>query len=146
MALTATQQTEVAKPVETCFEYLDDWRNVPDWLVGVEKFTPAGDKDQGLGSVFDVVVHAGVKIKTRLEVTDYVERRLIEFESVQGFKVRNRWNFEPVGDGRTLITAETTLHPPFGPAGKALAKVLEPAMGKIMQHSAGNLRDRIESA
>jgi uncharacterized membrane protein len=135
----------VDSPVEACFEYVDDWRNVSDWLVGVETFTPAGDREQGLGSVFDVVIHAGVKVKTRLEVTDYVERRLIEFESVQGFKVRNRWNFEPIDDARTLITAETELHPPFGPAGKAMAKVMEPAVRKIMERSATRLRGRIET-
>lgn len=146
MALTATQQTEVERRVDACFEYIDDWRNVPDWLVGVEQFTPAGDKDQGLGSVFDVVVHAGVRVRTRLAVTDYVERRLIGFESVQGFKVRNRWTFEPVADGRTLITAETVLHPPFGPAGTVMAKVLEPAVDKIMQRSASRLRQCIEGA
>ena len=146
MAITASQSTQVDRPLDTCFDYVDDWRNVPDYLVGVERFSPVGDKDQGLGSVFDVVVHAGVKIKTRLEVTDYVQRRLIEFESVKGFQVRARWHFEPVGDDGTLITCETTLHPPFGPAGKAMAKVLEPAIGRIVQRSATQLRERIESA
>ena len=145
MAVTATQQSMVERPVETAFAYVDDWRNVADWLVGVETFTPVGERDQGLGSVFDVVVHAGVKVRTRLEVTDYVERRLIEFASVQGFKVRNRWNFEPVDDGRTLITAQTELHPPFGPAGKAMAKVLQPAVSKVMERSASRLKGRIEA-
>ena len=145
MPITATQQSTCEAPIETAFAYVDNWRNVPLWLVGVEKFTPVGEQEQGLGSVFDVVVHAGIRVRTRLEVTDYVERRLIEFESVQGFKVRNRWNFEPVDDDRTLITAETTLHPPFGPAGKAMAKVLEPAVGKIMERSASRLREHIEA-
>ena len=146
MTISATQQQTCEAPLEKAFAYVDDWRNVPDWLVGVETFTPVGDLDQGLGSVFDVVVHAGVRVRTRLKVTDYVERRLIEFESVKGFKVRNRWNFEPIADDRTLITAETTLHPPFGPAGKAMVKVLEPAVGKIMQRSASRLREHIEGA
>lgn len=146
MAVTAREQTQLDKPVEACFGYVDDWRNVADWLVGVETFTPVGDQDQGLGAVFDVVVHAGIKVKTRLQVTDYVERRLIEFESVKGFKVRNRWNFERLDEERTLITAETELHPPLGPAGKAMAKVLEPAMRKIMERSSSRLKARIESA
>jgi uncharacterized membrane protein len=145
LALKAAQQTEVEMPLETCFDYVDDWRNVSDWLVGVEKFTPVGDRDQGLGSVFDVVVHAGVKVRTRLEVTDYVERRLIQFDSVKGLKVRNRWNFEPLDDRRTLVTAESEVHPPFGPAGRAMAKVLEPAIKKVMEHSAARLKDRIEA-
>lgn len=145
MAVTAAQQTEVEAPLETCFEYVDDWRNVSDWLVGVETFTPVGEQDRGLGSVFDVVVHVGVRIKSRLEVTDYVERRLIEFASVQGFKVRNRWNFERLDDHRTLVTSETELHPPFGPAGRAMAKVLDPATRKVMARSADRLKGRIES-
>lgn len=145
MAITATQQSQVDRPVEACFAYVDDWRNVADWLVGVERFEPVGDKDQGLGSVFDVVVHAGVRVKTRLEVTDYVERRLMQFDSVKGLKVRNRWNFEPLDGGRTLVTAESEVHPPFGPAGKAMAKALEPAIKRIMQRSATHLKERIEA-
>jgi uncharacterized membrane protein len=145
LAVNVVQRTEVEAPVETCFEYVDEWRNVSDWLVGVETFTPLGEQDRGLGAVFDVVVHVGIRIRTRLEVTDYVERRLIEFESVQGFTVRNRWNFEPIDTERTLITAETELHPPFGPAGKAMAKVLEPATRKVMARSADRLKGRIES-
>ena len=145
MALTAAQQTQVDRPVEACFDYVDTWRNVSDWLVGVETFTPVGQQDQGLGAEFDVVVHAGIKVKTRLKVTDYVEHRLIEFESVKGFKVRNRWNFEPLDEDRTILTAETELHPPLGPAGRAMVKVMEPAINKIMERSSTRLKARIES-
>jgi uncharacterized membrane protein len=145
MAVNRSQQTQVDMPLETCFEYVDDWRNVTDWLLAVEQFEPVGEREQGLGSVFDVVLHAGIKVKTRLEVTDYVQHRLIEFESVQGFKVRNRWHFEPLDEGSTLITTETELHPPFGPAGKAMGKVMEPAVRKIMERSSSRLKGRLEA-
>lgn len=146
MPLSRTQETQVESALEDAWSYVDDWRNVGDWLVGVERFAPVGDQDQGLGSVFDVVVNAGIKVKTRIEVTDYAEGRLIQFDSVKGFKLRNRWRFTPVDDGTTLITAETELFPPFGPAGKAMAKVLEPAMGKIMERSSARLKGRIEAS
>jgi uncharacterized membrane protein len=145
LTIRIVQQSEAQRPVEAVFAYVDDWRNVSDWLVGVETFTPVGDKEQGLGSEFDVVVHAGIKVKTRLRVTDHVEGRLIEFESVKGFKVRNRWNFEPLDEGSTLVTAETELRPPFGPAGTAMAKVLQPAVKRIMERSSTNLTARIEA-
>lgn len=145
MALTAAQQTQVEKPVEACFGYVDDWHNVADWLVGVETFTPVGDKEQGLGAEFDVVVHAGIKVKTRLRVTDHVEQRLIEFVSVKGLKVRNRWNFERLDENSTLITAETEVHPPLGPAGKAMGKVLEPTIKKLMERSSARLKAHIEA-
>ena len=77
---------------------------------------------------------------------DYVEGRLIQFDSVKGFKVRNRWDFAPVDAGSTLITAQTELFPPFGPAGRAMAKVIEPAMGKIMERSSSRLKGRIEAS
>ncbi len=146
MGLSRTQETHVESAVEQAWGYLDDWRNVADWLIGVERFTPASEQDRGLGSVFDVVLNAGVKIKTRIEVTDYVEGRLIVFDSVKGFKVRNRWQLEPLDPSRTLITAETEVFPPFGPAGKAMAKVLEPAMHRIMERSSSRLKGRIEAS
>ncbi len=146
MALSGKQETLVERPADLAWTYIDDWRNVTDWLIGVERFAPVGEKDQGLGSVFDVVVNAGVKIKTRIEVTDYVDGRLIQFDSIKGFKVRNCWSFRPLDETTTLITADTELFPPFGPAGKAMAKVLEPAMNKIMERSSSRLKGRIESA
>jgi uncharacterized membrane protein len=145
-AVSATQQNQVDRPVEICFAYVDDWRNVGDWLVGVEEFRPVGEQEQGLGAVFDAVVHAGVRIKSRLRVTDYVEQRLIQFDSVKGIKVRNRWNFEPIDDERTLITAESEVHPPFGPAGFAMAKVLEPAVKRVMERSAVHLKECLEAS
>ncbi len=145
MGVTVTRRTRVEVPVETAFAYVDDWHNAADWLVGVETFTPVGEQEQGLGAVFDVVAHAGIHVKTRLEVTDHVERRLIEFASVRGFKAHNRWHFEPLGEHATLITTEIELHPPLGPAGKVMAKVMEPAVAKVVDRSAARLKEQIEA-
>ena len=95
MPLSRTQETEVESALETAWSYVDDWRNVGGLAGGGGDVRARGDQDQGLGSVFDVVVNAGIRVKTRIEVTDYDEGRLIEFDSVKGFKVRNRWRFDP---------------------------------------------------
>ena len=132
-------------PLAIAFEYVDDYRNVPQWLFGIHEFTPVGPRDRGLDAVFDVSVHLGVHVKTRIKVTDYVEQRVIEFDSIKGFKVRSRWTFEAVDENTTMVTAEVTFNLPFGPAGKAMGKVMEPMVTKAVQHSSHELVRRVEA-
>ena len=126
------------------FAYLDDHRNVPEWMFGVERFEPVGDRDHGLGAVFDVVVHVGLPIRTRLEVTGWEQDRLVEFESVSGFRTDSQWTFEALDEGTTLITSRVTYHLPFGPAGRVMGKVMEPAVGKVVDRSSVALVRHVE--
>ena len=132
-------------PLDVAFDYVAEYRNVPDWLFGIHSFEPVGERDHGLGSVFDASIHLGVHLRSRIEVNAWVDNRLIGFDSVKGFAVSSRWNFEPVGGDRTAITAEVSYRLPFGPAGKAMGKVMEPFVKQAVTHSSDHLRTRIQS-
>jgi uncharacterized membrane protein len=146
MPVEIVTSTTCEAPCDAAFAYVADYRNVPHWLFGIHEFTPVGDRDYGLGSVFDASVHLGLRLHSRIEVDEFVEDRLIAFDSVKGFKVRSRWNFEPVAPGRTTITAQVTYALPFGPAGRAMGKVVEPAVKQAVAHSSDELTARIEAA
>lgn len=133
-------------PLETAFAYVADYRNVPHWLFGVHGFDPVGEQTYGLGSVFDADVHLGLRLKSRIRVDDWAENRMISFDTVKGFKVQSTWTFEALDATSTAITAEVTYHLPFGPAGKAMGKVIEPAVKQAVSRSADQLRERIEAS
>ena len=133
-------------PIDVAFDYVADYRNIPSWMFGVEKFEPVGDQDYGPGSVFDVVLHLGVRITTRIEAVEWVENRIIGMDSIKGFKAKSRWNFEQSGDDRTTVTAEVSYELPFGPAGKAMGKAMQPFVKRAVRYASEHLVKNIEQA
>jgi uncharacterized membrane protein len=144
MAIDIVTTTQCDVPLEAVFAYVDDYRNVPDWLFGIERFEPVGDVDQGLGAVFDAVMHVGKTLRSRIEVVDWAHNRLIAFDSVKGFANSSRWTFEPAGKDRTVVTAELSYALPFGPAGKAVGRVIEPFVKQTATRSSTALKEQVE--
>ena len=142
--ITVTNEHRVRAPLAQTFAFVDDHRNVPDWMHGVERFDPVDGRDHGLGALFDVVMHVGVPIRTRLEVTGWEQDALLEFHSVTGFRTESRWTFEALGADETLVTSRITYHLPFGPAGRVMGKVMEPAVSRASERSSSELVRRVE--
>ena len=132
-------------PVDVAFTYLDDYREVPTWMFGVEDFKVVSEKDHGLGSEFEATLNLGIKLHTRIRCTEWEQNRVIGMDSVKGFKVRSRWYFDEEGPGRTKVTAKVTYELPFGPAGRAMGKVVGPAVQRAVGHSAETLIRNIEA-
>jgi len=147
MGIEISIDETVAAPLDVTFDYVADYRTIPEWMFGVRKFEPVDPaKDYGLGSVFDVSLSLGVPINTRIETVEFEDDRVIGMDSVKGFKARSRWYFASDGAGRTRVTATVTYELPFGPAGRAMGKVMQPfvrqAVGHISQHLKANLESR----
>jgi uncharacterized membrane protein len=139
-------RTETADaPVDIAFDYLDDYREVPKWMFGVEDFQVVSEKDRGLGSEFEATLNLGIKLHTRIRCTEWEKNRVIGMDSVKGFKVRSRWYFDEEGPGRTKVTANVTYELPFGPAGRAMGKIVGPAVQRAVGHSAETLIKNIEA-
>jgi uncharacterized membrane protein len=147
MAIDINIDETVDAPLDVTFAYVADYRTIPEWMFGVRKFEPVTDKDYGRGSVFDVSLSLGVPINTRIETVEFEEGRVIGMDSVKGFKARSRWYFEADGPGRTKVTANVSYELPFGPAGRAMGKVMQPfvrqAVSHVSQHLKSNLENRV---
>ena len=146
MAMDVDIIETVNAPLDVTFAYVADYRSIPEWMFGVKKFEPVTDKDYGLGSVFDVSLSMGVPINTRIETVEFEEDRVIGMDSVKGFRAKSRWYFEADGPERTKVTANVGYELPFGPAGRAMGKVMQPfvrqAVSHISQHLKANLEER----
>ena len=128
-------ETDCAAPVDQVFAYVDNYRNVPDWLYGISKFVPTTEKERGLGAVFEGSMHVGVMLHSTVEVTAYDEGRMFEFESVKGFKNSSHWSFEAIDAKSTRIIADVQYSLPGGVAGKALGRMIEPFVKIAVKHS-----------
>ena len=81
---------------EVAWDYVSDYRNVPQWLYGVKKFVPLTEQESGLGATYDGSVQVGATLHSRVEVVGWEEGHLIRFESIKGFKVDATFTFTPI--------------------------------------------------
>lgn len=145
MAADIVRTETVDAPLEAAFAYVADYRKIPDWMFGVQRFEPIGDQDYGQGSVFDVTLSLGVKIHTTIKAVEWEENRLIGMDSIKGFKAVSRWYFDADGPNRTTVTAKVSYELPFGPAGKAMGKIMEPFVHRAVGYGAEKLKTNIEA-
>jgi uncharacterized membrane protein len=135
-----------AAPVDVAFGYLDDYRHAKDWMFGLAKFEPVGDKDHGLGAVFaGIFAVKPVKLSSTIKVTEWEQDSVIAFESIKGFRNWSTWRFIADGPERTTIKVTFSYELPGGLAGRALGKALEPIIAITVRHSDEALRREIES-
>jgi uncharacterized membrane protein len=132
-------------PLDRTFDYVADYRAIPDWMFGVKRFVPVTAQDRGLGSEYDVELSLGVPIKLRIRTVEFDEGRAIGQDSVKGFKARSRWYFEPLGPEQTKVTATVSYDLPFGPAGRVMGKVIEPFVKQAVGHVSTHLRRNLEA-
>jgi len=146
MPIHISQETALDAPVDQVFAYVADYRNAGAWLSGISSFTPVGEADYGLHAVFDAALGLGVTtLHSTIKVIDFEEGRMMELDSIKGFKNTSKWTFTPDGDG-TRVLAELTYELPGGLAGRALGRVIEPLIILVVKHSAENLHKRFRAA
>ena len=133
-------------PLDVAFGYLDDYRNATEWMFGLSRFEPDGDKDHGLGAVFSgTFAVKPVKLNSTIKVTEWEQDKVIAFESIKGFRNWSTWRFSAPSPTRTTITVTFSYELPGGLAGRALGKALEPIVAISVRHSDEALRREIES-
>jgi hypothetical protein len=136
-----------AAPLPVAFAYLDNYRTATDWMFGLVKFEPVGEKDHGRGAVYDGTFQVRpVKLSSTIEVTEWEQDTLIAFKSIKGFKNWSTWRFTADGDTRTRINVVFSYELPGGLAGRAMGKALEPIVAVSVRHSDEALRKNIEAA
>jgi uncharacterized membrane protein len=132
-------------PLDVAFAYIDDYRTATDWMFGLAKFEPVGDKVQGLDAVFDGTFQVKpVKLSSRVRVTKWEQDRVIAFESIKGFKNWSTWEFSAISPTRTKVTVTFSYELPGGLAGRAMGKALEPIVALSLRHTDAALRHAIE--
>lgn len=132
-------------PVGVAFAFVDDYRNVPEWMFGVTRFEPLGAQTSGLGSEFETVMQLGPKaMKSKIRATEWVRDEVITLASYEGMVNSSSWRFRAVDDQSTELSVDFRYEFPGGLAGKALAKIVEPAIQVAIRQTEQNLRKAVE--
>jgi uncharacterized membrane protein len=138
-------EASCAAPVEEAFAYVADYRTIPSWMLGVRRLEPVTAQERGCGAEYDVSLQLGVPLRLRLRTVEYDENRALGMDSVKGFRARSRWYFSPEGPDRTTVRATVSYDLPFGPAGRALGRAIEPFARQAVTHISTHLRRNIEA-
>ncbi|QRY61105.1 SRPBCC family protein [Gordonia sp. PDNC005] len=134
-------------PREKLFAYVDDYKNVPEYMLGITSFEPTTDIVQGKGSVFAAALKVGPKeLKSTVECTEWVENELIKLESVKGFGANTEWAFRD-GDepGTTVLSVVFDFTLPGGLAGKVLGGLIGPFADQAIKHIESKIRTAVEA-
>lgn len=132
-------------PVSVAFGYIDDYRTAPEWMFGLSKFEPVGEKVQGLDAVFQGSMKLGPKtLHSTVKITQWEQDKLIGIDSIKGFVNQSTWQFTSVGEEATELSVDFTYELPGGMAGKAVGRVIEPFISVAIRHTEHSLRDHIE--
>ncbi|GAA1481380.1 hypothetical protein GCM10009624_18200 [Gordonia sinesedis] len=136
---SVSHRAVIDAPRDRVFDYVNDYRNVPEYMDGIRTFTPTTDVDEGLGAIFDAELNLGPKtLKSTVEVTEWVRDEVIVLDSIAGFRADTRWRFTDA-DGGTEMHVEFSYTLPGGLAGKALAALIEPFANQAVKRTEANL-------
>ncbi|WP_158608026.1 SRPBCC family protein [Nocardia panacis] len=131
--------------IEAAFEYVDDYRHVPDWMFGVKHFTPLGAQTSGVGARFDTALNLGpTTLHLQGEVVEWARDAVVTLRVRKGIEGTLRFTFQPLDAEATRIDAVVDYKVPGGLAGLALDRVLRAFIGPAVRHTERNLRERIE--
>ncbi|MCF8607987.1 SRPBCC family protein [Gordonia sp. HY442] len=127
------------------FAYVNDYRNVPEFMFGVSEFRPITEQTSGLGSQFVTVLKVGPKtLESTVECTEWVENELIKMESIKGFGADTEWRFAD-GDepGVVEIDAVFAYTLPGGVGGRVLGGLLSQFVTPAVKHSESVIRKHL---
>ncbi|CAN5306235.1 hypothetical protein BH18ACT5_BH18ACT5_16200 [soil metagenome] len=101
---------QIARPVETVWEYMTDLRNVKDWSTEVVDTVYSGPLRLGASGTDTRRMGKG-EIKWNWEVTDYDPPRRLTLTYGPPLNAVADFTFEPNGDNGTRLGCTTTLRP-----------------------------------
>ncbi len=137
---------DINVPVEVAFEYVSNPRNTLKYSPQFNKFESVGPKERGLGAMVEATGHfMGMDIKTKLEITEFIENVRFVSRSVGGVKSTSTWEFKPMPDGSTEVTFTSDYTMPGSFFGKLLDKVvMQKDIEKTTVESLVNLKKLLE--
>ncbi|MFC4376569.1 SRPBCC family protein [Nocardia halotolerans] len=138
---------DCAASADTAFAFVNDYRNLPKFMYGIESFTPVTEQTDGVGAKFDGKMKLGpASLTSRIEVVRWEEGAVIGTKSIKGFEIVSTFLFQAKGAEKCTVDAVIDYFVPGGMAGKMLGKTIEPFVKIAVKHTAEALVREIEKA
>lgn len=131
-------------PASVAFAYVDDASKVPDWMFGITRFEPMTDQTHGVGATFASAMAVGPKtFESTMKCTSWEQDRSIVMESIAGTVCSTSWQFTALSDTTTRVDITFGYDLGGGLAGRALTKLVEPAVAVAVSSTENDLRGQV---
>jgi len=140
------QSVVVAAPAETVWHYVEDPENYLRFMSGITHWEVVGDKANGLGARYRILVRVGAaEVGGLIEMVEWNEPFDIAWHSVTGVDHRGRWRIREQDKGRTKIEFRFAYGVVGGgPAGWLVEIAAAPAMRGQMRGTLRQLKRQVE--
>jgi putative ABC transport system permease protein len=131
-------------PVAVTFDFVDDEKNIPAWVLGVTRFSATGEPAHGKGSKWDMSVEFGsLRNDLKLICTDWVENDTIVMRADHERPLQVAFTFREHGMSETAVDLCLDYPEPETNTESVRARLLEPIAMKAMSRMEARLRDCI---
>ncbi|MFT4199773.1 SRPBCC family protein [Gordonia sp. (in: high G+C Gram-positive bacteria)] len=137
-------ENTVNAPIDKVWDYMSEVENLPTWMFGLTEMTPTTEQTRGEGARFQSRMKVGARVDSVIEIVRWVEGTEIDTASVSGFDNQTRWKLTEIDPTTTKISVAIDYKFPGGLAGKALSKVVEPAVHAAVSASDHKLNSILE--
>ncbi len=134
----------ISVPTAFAFDYVTDFRLMPEWLYGIQDIRCVNDIPAGVGSRYEGAIKLGATLRSSIEITAHEPNRLLATESRSGIVNQSSWRFRELGEELTEIQTTIDYELPGGPAGRLVAKAIEPFISVAVATTERTLRSNLE--
>ncbi|MFT3898847.1 MAG: SRPBCC family protein [Gordonia sp. (in: high G+C Gram-positive bacteria)] len=137
-------ENTVNAPIAKVWDYMSNVENLTEWMFGLSEMKPLTEQTRGEGARFDSVMKLGAKLQSVIEIVRWVDGEEIDTDSVSGFDNQTRWKLTEIDPNTTKISVQIDYKFPGGLAGKAMSKLVEPAVHAAVSASDHKLNSILE--
>jgi uncharacterized membrane protein len=140
------ESVKVSAPPQTVFDYIADPENYLRFLSGVTRWEVAGEKPNGLGARYRLLIRVGAaEVGGLIEMVEWDEPYDIAWHSVTGVDQRGRFRIREEHDGKSKVEFRFA----YGVVGGGIAGLLTefaaiPTMRRHLRRTLQQLKRQVE--
>ena len=140
------ESVTISAPPKTVWDYIADPENYLRFMSGITRWEVAGDKANGLGARYQILIRVGAaEIGGLIEMIEWEEPYDIAWHSVTGVDQRGRWRIREQDDGRSRVEFRFAYGVVGGgPAGWLSELAAAPLLRRHMRRTLQQLKRQIE--
>ena len=141
-----SESLEVAVSPQEVWDYIAEPENYLRFMSGVTRWEIAGEKRNGLGSRYRMLIRVGAaEVGGLIEFVEWSEPRDMAWTSVTGIDQRGRWRVRALPDGRSRVE----LRYQYGVAGAGISgllaeRVAGPTLRRHIRRTLHQLKRQVE--